>query len=53
VQVDEARRHDAAAGVDLALRAMAREQIEQAVQRLVPDLAEAQIKAEITRLTAA
>jgi DNA-binding response OmpR family regulator len=42
------------AGMAEALvRATAREQVEQAVLRLVPDLAEEQIKAEITRLTQA
>ena len=35
------------------VRATAREQVEQAILRLVPDLAEEQIKAEITRLTQA
>ena len=35
------------------VRATAREQVEQAVLRVVPDLAEEQIKAEITRLTRA
>ena len=42
------------AGIAEALvQAMAREQVEQAVLRLVPNLAEEQIKAEITRLTRA
>ena len=35
------------------VRATAREQVEQAVLRLVPNLAEEQIKAEIVRLTQA
>ena len=39
--------------VEELVRAAAREQIEEAVQRLVPGLAEAQIKAELARLTAA
>lgn len=39
--------------IEALVRAAAREQIEQTVQQLVPDLAEAQIKAELTRLTAA
>jgi CheY-like chemotaxis protein len=38
---------------DALVRATAREQVEQAVLRLLPDLAEKQIKAEITRLTQA
>ena len=42
------------AGLAEALvRVMAREQVEQAVLRLVPDLTEKQIKAELTRLTQA
>lgn len=42
------------AGIAEALvQAIAREQVEQAVLRLVPNLAEEQIKAEITRLTQA
>jgi len=39
--------------VDALVRATAQELIEQAVQRLVPDLAEEQVKAEIMRLTQA
>ena len=39
--------------VDSLILATAREQVEQAVRRLVPDLAKEQIKAEITRLTQA
>ena len=39
--------------VETLVLTTARELVEQAVQRLVPDLAEEQIKAEITRLTQA
>jgi hypothetical protein len=39
--------------VEGLVRTTAKEQVEQIVQRLVPDLAEAQIKAEIVRLTRA
>jgi CheY-like chemotaxis protein len=39
--------------VDALILATAREQVEKAVRRLVPDLAQEQIKAEITRLTKA
>jgi len=39
--------------VDSLILTTAREQVEQAVRRLVPDLAKEQIKAEITRLTQA
>ena len=39
--------------VEALVRATAREQVEQTVQRLVPDLTEEHIKAEITRLTQA
>jgi len=39
--------------VEALVLATAREQVEQAVRRLVPDLAEEQIKAEIARLTQA
>ena len=52
-EIQQAAAKQTAETVEGLVRATAREQVEQAVQRLVPDLAEAQIKAEITRLTKA
>ena len=52
-EIQQAAAKHTSAMVEALVQATAREQVEQAVQRLVPDLAEAQIKAEIARLTQA
>ena len=52
-EIQQAAAKHTSAMVEALVQAAAREQVEQAVQRLVPDLAEAQIKAEIARLTQA
>ena len=52
-EIQQAAVKQTADKVEALVRLTAREQVEQAVQRLVPNLAEAQIKAEITRLTQA
>jgi hypothetical protein len=52
-EIQQAAAKQTAGIVETLVRTTAREQVEQAVQRLVPDLAEAQIRAEITRLTQA
>lgn len=52
-EIQQAAAKQTAGMADALVRATAREQVEQAVLRLLPDLAEKQIKAEITRLTQA
>jgi CheY-like chemotaxis protein len=52
-EIQQAAAKQTAGMAEALVQATAREQVEQAVLRLVPDLAEAQIKAEITRLTKA
>jgi CheY-like chemotaxis protein len=52
-EIQQAAAKQTAGMAEALVQATAREQVEQAVLRLVPDLAEAQIKAEITRLTQA
>ncbi len=52
-EIRQAAAKHTSAMVEALVQAAAREQVEQAVQRLVPGLAEAQIKAEIARLTQA
>jgi CheY-like chemotaxis protein len=49
-EIQQAAAKQTAGMAEALVRAMAREQVEQAVLRLVPDLTEKQIKAEITRL---
>jgi hypothetical protein len=52
-EIQQAAAKQTAGMAEALVQATAREQVEQAVLRLVPDLAEEQIKAEITRLTQA
>jgi DNA-binding response OmpR family regulator len=52
-EIQQAAAKHTAGMAETLVRATAREQVEQAVLRVVPDLAEEQIKAEITRLTRA
>lgn len=52
-EIHQAAAKQTAGMAEALVRATAREQVEQAVLRLVPNLAEEQIKAEITRLTQA
>jgi len=52
-EIHQAAAKQTAGLAEALVRVMAREQVEQAVLRLVPDLTEKQIKAEITRLTQA
>jgi CheY-like chemotaxis protein len=52
-EIQQAAAKQTSGMAETLVRATAREQVEQAVLRLVPDLAEEQIKAEITRLTQA
>jgi hypothetical protein len=52
-EIQQAAAKQTAGMAEALVRATAREQVEQAVLRLVPDLTEKQIKAEITRLTQA
>jgi len=52
-EIQQAAAKQTAGMVETLVLTTARELVEQAVQRLVPDLAEEQIKAEITRLTQA
>ncbi len=52
-EIHEAAAKQTAGMAEALVQATAREQVEQAVLRLVPNLAEEQIKAEITRLTRA
>jgi hypothetical protein len=52
-EIQQAAAKQTAGMADALVRATARELVEQAVLRLVPDLTEKQIKAEITRLTQA
>jgi len=52
-EIHQAADKQTAGLAEALVRVMAREQVEQAVLRLVPDLTEKQIKAEITRLTQA
>jgi len=52
-EIQQAAAKQTAEMAEALVRVTAREQVEQAVLRLVPDLAEEQIKAEITRLTQA
>jgi CheY-like chemotaxis protein len=52
-EIQQAAAKQTAGMAEALVQATAREQVEQAVLRLVPDLVEAQIKAEITRLTQA
>ena len=52
-EIQQAAAKQTSGMAEALVRATAREQVEQAVLRLVPDLAEEQIKAEITRLTQA
>jgi CheY-like chemotaxis protein len=52
-EIQQAAAKQTAGIAEALVQATAREQVEQAVLRLVPDLAEEQIKAEITRLTQA
>jgi DNA-binding response OmpR family regulator len=52
-EIHQAAAKQTAAMAEALVQATAREQVEQAVLRLVPNLAEEQIKAEITRLTQA
>jgi len=52
-EVQQAATKQTAGIADALVRVTAREQVEQAVLRLVPSLAEEQIKAEIVRLTQA
>jgi len=52
-EIQQAAAKQTAGVAEALVQATAREQVEQAVLRLVPDLAEEQIKAEITRLTQA
>ncbi|MCI0427932.1 MAG: response regulator [Nitrospiraceae bacterium] len=52
-EIQQAAAKQTAGMAEAFVRATAREQVEQVVLRLVPDLAEEQIKAEITRLTQA
>jgi DNA-binding response OmpR family regulator len=52
-EIHQAAAKQTAGMAEALVQATAREQVEQAVLRLVPNLAEAQIKAEITRLTQA
>ena len=52
-EIHQAAAKQTAGIADALVQVIAREQIEQAVLRLVPNLAEEQIKAEITRLTQA
>ena len=52
-EIQQAATKQTAGIADALVRVTAREQVEQAVLRLVPNLAEEQIKAEIVRLTQA
>jgi YesN/AraC family two-component response regulator len=52
-EIHQAAANQTAGIAEALVQATAREQVEQAVLRLVPNLAEEQIKAEITRLTRA
>ncbi|TLY19897.1 MAG: response regulator [Nitrospirae bacterium] len=52
-EIHQAAAKQTAGLAEALVRVMAREQVEQAVLRLVPDLTEKQIKAELTRLTQA
>ena len=52
-EIHQAAAKQTAGLAEALVRVMAREQVEQAVLRLIPDLTEKQIKAEITRLTQA
>ena len=52
-EIQQAATKQTAALAEALVRTTAQEQVEKAVLRLVPDLAEEQIKAEITRLTQA
>jgi len=52
-EIHQAAAKQTAGMAEALVQATAREQVEQAVLRLVPNLAEEQIKAEITRLTQA
>jgi CheY-like chemotaxis protein len=52
-EIHQAAAKQTAGMAEALVQATAREQVEQAVLRLVPNLAEAQIRAEITRLTQA
>jgi len=52
-EIQQAAAKQTAGMAEALVRVTAREQVEQAVLRLVPNLAEEQIKAEITRLTQA
>ena len=52
-EIHQAAANQTAGIAEALVQATAREQVEQAVLRLVPNLAEEQIKAEITRLTQA
>jgi CheY-like chemotaxis protein len=52
-EIQQAAAKQTSGMAEALVRATAREQVEQVVLRLVPDLAEEQIKAEITRLTQA
>ena len=52
-EIQQAAAKQTAEMAEALVRVTAREQVEEAVLRLVPDLAEEQIKAEITRLTKA
>ena len=52
-EIHQAAAKQTAGLAEALVRVMAREQVEQAVLRLVPDLTEKQIRAEITRLTQA
>lgn len=52
-EIHQAAAKQTAGIAETLVQAIAREQVEQAVLRLVPNLAEEQIKAEITRLTQA
>ena len=52
-EIQQAAAKQTAGLAEALVRVMAREQVEQAVLRLIPDLTEKQIKAEITRLTQA